>query len=86
MVASVEGLNISGADVKRMMQATRHRTPREAVLPRLPGPDTQVSEASATISVGFVKKAGEGTPIRFMGAGNPSEATGIRLSQTMLSA
>jgi hypothetical protein len=47
------------------------------VFPRLGSLDTQISGTGATVSV-LAKKAGEGAPVRYIAADDPTEAAALR--------
>ena len=48
------------------------------MFPRLGSLDTQISGTGATVSVRFAKKAGEGAPVRYIAADDPTEAAALR--------
>lgn len=73
-----EHVDISEADIDRIEKAIRGGKLRSDVFPRLGALDTQVSGAGATISVRFTKKQGEGAPVRFVAADDPTEAAAVR--------
>ena len=54
------------------------RPGRATSVPRLTSLDTQIFGAGATVSVRFTKKPGEGTPVRFIAADDPTEAAAVR--------
>lgn len=74
----VDGVDVSEADIDRVEKAIRDGKLRGNVFPRLAGLDTQISGAGATISVRFTKKVGEGTPVCFIAADDPTEAAAVR--------
>jgi len=73
-----EGVDISEADINRVENAVRGGTGRGDVFPRLSSLDTQVLGVGASVSVRFTKKAGEGAPVRFIAADDPTEAAAVR--------
>ena len=73
-----EGVDISEADIDRVEKAVRGGKARSDVFPRLGSLDTQISGSGATVSVRFTKKAGEGAPVRFIAADDPTEAAAVR--------
>jgi hypothetical protein len=73
-----EGVDISEADIDRVEKAIRTGKLRSDVFPRLDALDTQISGMGATLSVRFTKKAGEGAPVRFIAADDPTEAAAVR--------
>lgn len=73
-----EGVEISEADIDRVEKAIRAGKPRDEVFPRLATLDTQVSGGGATVAVRFTKKEGEGAPVRFIAADDPTEAAAVR--------
>jgi hypothetical protein len=73
-----EGVEISEADIDRVEKAIRGGKLRSDVFPRLGSLDTQISGTGATVSVRFTKKAGEGAPVRFITADDPTEAAAVR--------
>ena len=73
-----EGVDISEADIDRVEKAIRGGKSRGDVFPRLGSLDTQISGTGATVSVRFTKKAGEGAPVRFIAADDPTEAAAVR--------
>ena len=73
-----EGVDISEADIDRVEKAIRNGQARSVVFPRLGGLETQVSGSGATITVRFTKKEGEGAPVRFIAADDPTEAAAVR--------
>jgi hypothetical protein len=72
------GVDISEADIDRVETAIRSDKSRGDVFPRLGSLDTQISGTSATVSVHFTKKAGDGAPVRFIAADDPTEAAAVR--------
>jgi hypothetical protein len=73
-----EGVEISEADIDRIEKAIRAGKPRSEVFPRLGTLDTQISGSGATVTVRFTKKEGEGAPVRYIAADDPSEAAAVR--------
>jgi hypothetical protein len=73
-----EGVDISEADIDRVEKAIRSGKLRSDVFPRLGALDTQISGTGATISVRFTKRTGEGAPVRFIAADDPTEAAAVR--------
>lgn len=73
-----EDVQISEADINRVERAIRTGKGREEVFPRLGGLDTQLSGEGSTITVRWTKKAGEGAPVRFIAADDPTEAAAVR--------
>ena len=73
-----EDAGISEADIDRIEKAIRGGKSRSEVFPRLGTLDTQISGSGATISVRFTKKAGEGAPVRFVAADDPTDAAAVR--------
>lgn len=73
-----EGVEISEADIDRIERALRGGKSRSEVFPRLGSLDTHISGAGVTIAVRFTKKAGEGAPVRFIAADDPTEAAAVR--------
>jgi len=73
-----EHVDISEADIDRVEKAIRSGKSRSNVFPRLGTLDIQTSGTGATISVRFTKKAGEGAPVRFIPADDPTEAAAVR--------
>lgn len=73
-----EGVDISEVDIDRIEKAIRAGQNRSSVFPRLGGLDTQISGSGATIVVRFNKKDGEGAPVRFIAADDPTEAAAVR--------
>jgi hypothetical protein len=73
-----EGVDISEADIDRVEKAIRGGKLRSDVFPRLGTLETQISGNGASISVRFTKKAGEGAPVRFIAADDPTEAAAVR--------
>jgi hypothetical protein len=73
-----EGVQISEADINRVEKAIRSGKSRSDVFPRLGSLDTQISGTGATVSVRFTKKAGEGAPVRYIAADDPTEAAALR--------
>jgi hypothetical protein len=73
-----EGVDISEADIDRVEKAIRRGKSRSDVFPRLGSLDTKISDTGATVSVRFTRKAGEGTPVRLIGADDPTEAAAVR--------
>lgn len=74
----VEGVDVSEADIDRVEKAIRGGKLRADVFPRLGTLDTQISGTGATISVRFTKKPGEGAPVRFIAADDPTDAAAVR--------
>ena len=74
----VDSVDISEADIDRIEKAIRGGKLRAEVFPRLASLDTQISGTGATVTVRFTKKAGEGTPVRFIAADDPTEAAAVR--------
>ena len=74
----VDGVDVSEADIDRVEKAIRGGKLRPAVFPRLASLDTQISGTGATVSVRFTKKLGEGAPVRFIAADDPTEAAAVR--------
>ena len=60
------------------MKAIRRTKLRAEVFPRLASLDTQISGAEATATIRFTKKSGEGTPVRFIAADDPTEGAAVR--------
>jgi hypothetical protein len=75
---AAEGVDISESDLDRVEKAIRAGKVRSDVFPRLGGLDTQISGSGATITVRFTKKAGEGAPVRYIAADDPTEAAALR--------
>jgi hypothetical protein len=73
-----EGVEISEADIDRIEKAIRAGKSRSEVFPRLGTLDTQISGSGATVTVRFTKKEGEGTPVRYIAADDPTEAAAVR--------
>jgi hypothetical protein len=73
-----EGVDISEADIDRVEKGIRGGKARGEVFPRLGGLDTQISGSGATITVRFTKKQGEGAPVRFIAADDPTDAAAVR--------
>jgi hypothetical protein len=73
-----EGVDISEADIDRVEKAIRGGKTRGDVFPRLGVLDTRVAGEGATITVRFTKKVGEGAPVRFVPADDPTEAAAVR--------
>jgi hypothetical protein len=73
-----EGVEINEADISRVEKAIRSGKPRTEVFPRLGTLDTQISGSGATVTVRFTKKEGEGAPVRFIAADDPTEAAAVR--------
>jgi hypothetical protein len=73
-----EGVDISEADIDRVEKAIRGGKLRDAVFPRLGGLETEVSGSGATVTVRFTKKEGEGAPVRFVAADDPTAAAAVR--------
>ena len=73
-----EGVQISEADINRVEKAIRSGKSRTDVFPRLASLDTQVSGSGATVTVRFTKKEGEGAPVRYIAADDPTEAAAVR--------
>jgi len=73
-----EGVEISEADIDRIEKAIRAGKPRSEVFPRLGTLDTQISGSGATVTVRFTKKEGEGAPVRYIAADDPTEAAAVR--------
>ena len=74
----VEGVDVSEADIDRVEKAIRGGKLRGDVFPRLASLDTHISGTGATITVRFTKKTGEGAPVRFIAADDPTEAAAVR--------
>src|SRR5262249_41178260 len=74
----VEDIQISEADINRVERAIREGKARAEVFPRLGGLDTQLSGEGPTITVRWKKKVGEGAPVRFIKADDPTEAAAVR--------
>ncbi|HET6183343.1 MAG TPA: hypothetical protein VFA03_07085 [Acetobacteraceae bacterium] len=73
-----EGIDISEADIDRVEKAIRAGQSRTSVFPHLSDLDTQISGSEATIVVRIAKKDGEGAPVRFIAADDPTEAAAVR--------
>lgn len=73
-----EDAQISEADINRIERAIRIGKPRADVFPRLGELDTQLSGEGAAITVRWTKKVGEGAPVRFIAADDPTEAAAVR--------
>lgn len=73
-----EDVQISEADINRVERAIRTGTRRAEVFPRLGGLDIQLSGQGPTITVRWTKKIGDGAPVRFIPADDPTEAAAIR--------
>jgi hypothetical protein len=73
-----EDAQISEADINRVERAIRMGMARAEVFPRLGGLDTQLSGEGPTITVRWTKKVGEGAPVRFIAADDPTEAAAVR--------
>ena len=73
-----EGVEISEADIDRTEKAIRAGKSRSEVFPRLGTLDTQISGSGATVTVRFTKKEGEGAPVRYIAADDPTEAASVR--------
>ena len=73
-----EHADISETDIDRIEKAIRGGKSRSDVFPRLGTIDTQISGTGATISVRFTKRAGEGAPVRFVAADDPTDAAAVR--------
>jgi hypothetical protein len=74
----VEEVELSEADIDRVEKAIRSGKSRGEVFPRLGSLDTNISGTGATVSVRFTKKTGEGLPVRFIAADDPTEAAAVR--------
>ena len=74
----VDGVDVSEADIDRVEKAIRGGKLRGDVFLRLASLDTEISGAGPTISVRFTKKAGEGAPVRFIAADDPTETAAVR--------
>jgi hypothetical protein len=79
-------VDISEADIDGVETAIRSNKSRGDVFPRLGNLDTQISGTGATVRVHFPKKAGEGAPVRFIAADDPTEARQAALHPNLLSA
>jgi hypothetical protein len=75
---AAEHVDISEADIDRVEKAIRLGKSRSDVFPRLDGLDTQISGTGVSISVRFTKQVGEGAPVRFIAADDPTEAAAVR--------
>jgi hypothetical protein len=75
---AAEHVDISEADIDRVEKAIRLGKSRSDVFPRLDGLDTQISGTGVSIRVRFTKKVGEGAPVRFIAADDPTEAAAVR--------
>ena len=73
-----EGVDISEADIDRGREGIRGGRLRDAVFPRLGSLETLVSGSGATVTVRFTKKEGEGAPVRFVAADDPTAAAAVR--------
>ncbi len=73
-----EGVDISEADIDRVERGIRGGKARGDVFPRLGGLETQITGSGATVTVRFTKKEGEGAPVRFIAADDPTEAAAVR--------
>jgi hypothetical protein len=73
-----EDTQISEADINRVERAVRTGKAREEVFPRLAGLDAQISGEGPAITVRWTKKVGEGAPVRFIAADDPTEAAAVR--------
>jgi hypothetical protein len=73
-----EHAQISEADINRVERAIREGKARTEVFPRLGVLDTELSGEGPTITVRWTKKTGEGAPVRFVAADDPTEAAAVR--------
>lgn len=73
-----DGVDMSEADIDRVEKAVRAGKHRDDVFPRLSGLETQVGGEGATITVRWAKKDGDGAPVRFVAADDPTDAAAVR--------
>lgn len=74
---AAEEVDMSEADIDRVEKAIRSGKPRDAVFPRLGGLGVQISGDGPLVQVRFTK-GGDGAPVRFIAADDPTEAAAVR--------
>ncbi len=71
-------VEVSEADVRRVVRGIQADKPRAAVFPALTGVGTDVAGTGVTVEVRIVKQAGIGVPVRLVGEDEDVDAAAIR--------